>query len=160
MTGNFDIDVYIDVNGQWVSGNRGNKIEWKLSQGDPVGNGKLLKTWIVKRQVEQELTEYRDQAEWGQLHFTAPADVRHECGTSAVLRQRFSRTGTLQNEVDGSFRGIMDEEPVFAFSKSFKLKSEKAFDASKSESVMFTIAHTQDPVVQYASSRGLTYMRP
>lgn len=160
VTGNFNIDVYIDVNGQWVSGNRGNKIEWKLSQGDPEGNGKPLKTWIVKRQVEQELTEFRDQAEWGQLHFTAPADVRHECGTSAVLRQRFSRTGTLQNEVDGSFRGIMDEEPVFAFSKSFKLKSEEAFDVSKSESVMFTIAHIQDPVVQYASSRGPTYMRP
>ena len=160
VTGNFNIDVYIDVNGQWVSGNRGNKIEWKLSQGDPEGNGKPLKTWIVKRQVEQELTEFRDQAEWGQLHFTAPANVRHECGTSAVLRQRFSRTGTLQNEVDGSFRGIMDEEPVFAFSKSFKLKSEEAFDVSKSESVMFTIAHIQDPVVQYASSRGPTYMRP
>lgn len=160
VTGNFNIDVYIDVNGQWVSGNRGNKIEWKLSQGDPEGSGKPLKTWIVKRQVEQELTEFRDQAEWGQLHFTAPANVRHECGTSAVLRQRFSRTGTLQNEVDGSFRGIMDEEPVFAFSKSFKLKSEEAFDVSKSESVMFTIAHIQDPVVQYASSRGPTYMRP
>lgn len=160
VMGNFNIDVYIDVNGQWVSGNRDNKIEWKLSQGDPEGNGKPLKTWIVKRQVEQELTEFRDQAEWGQLHFTAPADVRHECGTSAVLRQRFSRTGTLQNEVDGSFRGIMDEEPVFAFSKSFKLKSKEAFDVSKSESVMFTIAHIQDPVVQYASSRGPTYMRP
>ena len=67
VTGNFDIDVYIDVNGQWVSGNQGNKIEWKLSQGDPEGNGKPLKTWIVKRQVEQELTEFLDQAEWGQL---------------------------------------------------------------------------------------------
>lgn len=82
-------------------------------------------------------------------------DVRHESGTSAILRQRFSRTGTLQNEVDGNFRGIMEEEPVFAFAKSFKLNS-----STTSDSVLFTIAHIQDPVVQYAAARGLTLMRP
>ncbi|OCK75285.1 DUF1793-domain-containing protein [Lepidopterella palustris CBS 459.81] len=158
--GSFDVHVYVDVNGQWVSGDRSNKIEWKLHENDPEGNDKPLKTWIVKRRIEQELTEFRDQAEWGQLHFTAPADVRHESGTSALLRQRFSRTGTLQNEIDGAFRGIMDEEPVFAFSKSFKLEKEMAYGAAKSESVLFTIAHIQDPVVQYASARGPTYMRP
>ncbi|KAF2502702.1 DUF1793-domain-containing protein [Lophium mytilinum] len=161
VDGDFDIDVYVDVNGQWVSGNRGNKIEWKLHTPEPVGGAEHLKTWIVKRQIEQELTEWGDQAEWGQLHFSAPTGVRHESGTSAVLRQRFSRTGTLQNDNDGSFRGIMDEEPVFAFSKSFKLGNTSSLGKSKtSDSVLFTIAHIQDPIVQYASARGLTYMRP
>lgn len=82
-------------------------------------------------------------------------DVRHESGTSAILRQRFSATGTLQNEVDRSFRSIMDEEPVFAFSKSFRLSENHT-----SDSVVFTLAHLQDPVVQFASARGLTMMRP
>lgn len=54
----------------------------------------------------------------------------------------------------------MDEEPVFAFAKSFKLNSYSSASSPRSESVLFTIAHTQDPVTQFAASRGLTFMRP
>ena len=57
----------------------------------------------------------------------------------------------------------MDSEPVFAFSKSFKLASKTGSDLAKtirSDSVLFTIAHIQDPVVQFASARGVTLMRP
>jgi hypothetical protein len=54
----------------------------------------------------------------------------------------------------------MDEEPVFAFSKSFELSNASSSSGSSKGSVLFTIAHIQDPVVQYASSRGLTMMRP
>lgn len=89
----------------------------------------------------------------------ASQDTRHESGTSALLRQRFSRTGTLQNENDDKFRSIMDEEPVFAFSKSFKTNSTSTLSLS-SQSVTFTIAHTQDPAIQFAAARGLTMMRP
>lgn len=54
----------------------------------------------------------------------------------------------------------MDEEPVFAFARSFKLNSSSSASSPRSESVLFTIAHTQDPVTQFAASRGLTFMRP
>lgn len=114
----------------------------------------------MKRQVEQVFTETDDQAEWGQLHFTGPADVRHESGSAAVLRQRFARTGTLQNVVDDNFRGVMDDEPVFAFVKEFRLKNSSSIASAASNSVLFTITHIQDPVTQYASARGLTFMRP
>ena len=53
----------------------------------------------------------------------------------------------------------MDQEPVFAFSKSFRLNSTSKSSSSK-DSVMFTIAHTQDPAIQFAAARGLTLMRP
>lgn len=163
VSGEFDVDIYIDMNGLWVSANRGNTITWELSQSAVLGKNeeKPLKTWKVKRMVEQLLTEDADRAEWGTLHFTGPPDVQHEAGTSALLRQRFSRTGTLQNVVDGNFRGIMDEEPVFAFSKSFKLKNASSAEGGKaSDSVLFTIGHIQDPVIQFASARGNTLMRP
>jgi hypothetical protein len=52
----------------------------------------------------------------------------------------------------------MDQEPVFAFSKSFKLNSTSAIAAR--ESALFTLAHIQEPVIQFASARGLTLMRP
>jgi hypothetical protein len=52
----------------------------------------------------------------------------------------------------------MDEEPVFAFSKSFKLNGTSG--AKPHGSALFTLAHTQDPVIQFASARGMTLMKP
>lgn len=46
---------------------------------------------------------------------------------------------------------------MFAFSKSFVSKQQRG---KISDSVTFTIALIQDPVVQYASARGMTLMRP
>jgi len=66
-------------------------------------------------------------------------------------------TGTLQNKMEQDFRTIKFNEPVFAFHKGFKLGSEVGITSSN---VLFTITHVQDEVVQYASARGLTYMRP
>lgn len=54
----------------------------------------------------------------------------------------------------------MDEEPVFAFAKSFNLSSSSAASGNHKDSVLFTIAHIQDPVVQFAAARGLTFMKP
>lgn len=160
IEGSFDVDVYVDVNGQWVSGDRGSRIEWDyIHQNVDLTDG--LKTWKVKRQQEALFTEIRDRAEWGTLYFTGPSDVHHESGTSALLRQHFSQTGTLRNVNDNGFRGIMDEEPVFAFSKSFELgNGSTSYGDKVKDKVMFTIAHVQDPVVQYASARGMTNMRP
>jgi hypothetical protein len=160
VSGNFDIDVYLDVNGLWVSANRGNRIVWELAQNEhSLGGGKALKTFKVKREVEALLSEDSDRGEWGTLHFTGPPDAHHEAGTSSLLRQKFSKSGKLQNIVDGNFRSIMDEEPVFAFSKSFKLNGTSAGGGSH-DSALFTLAHIQDPVIQFASSRGMTLMRP
>jgi hypothetical protein len=85
--------------------------------------------------------------------------VSHEAGVSARLRQGFARTGTLKNRIDQNFRRIMDEEPVFAFSKRFHTHLRSNSTVS-TESTTFTIAHVQDPVVQFAAARGLTMMRP
>lgn len=150
------------MNGLWVSANRGNIIQWRLEDYPERKTHNPIKTWQVERAQQQLLTEDADRGEWGTLHFSAPADVHHEAGTSALLRQEFARTGTLRNQVDSNFRGIMDEEPVFAFSKSFKLNGTKAGEASEKthDSVRFTLAHVQDPVIQFAAARGLTLMRP
>jgi len=148
------VSVYLDVNGQWVSGKRDSELEWDLVEQEPKGSVPGLKTWRVKRLQEQLFTETSDQAEWGHLRFTAPVGARHESGKSSELRQRFARTGTLQNQNDQRFRSVFEDEPIFAFSKLFNMTS------SNSSSALFTFAHIQDPVVQYASARGLTHMRP
>ncbi|KAK5685018.1 hypothetical protein LTS10_003093 [Elasticomyces elasticus] len=162
VKGKVDIDIYIDINGQWVSGNRGSEIEWSLTQSQPKSTSKStspsLKTWQIHRRQQLLFTEEHDQAEWGTLHFTGPSDIAHEAGTSGLLRQRFARNSTLHNTIDSEFRGIMDKEPVFAFSKHFNLSSNTS--TTKEDSVLFTLTHVQNPVVQFASERGLTYMRP
>lgn len=157
VSGGFDIDIYIDINGQWASGDRASNIVWEFGE-QHLAKGHGLKTWKIRRQTELLLSEIRDRAEWGTLHFSAPWDVRHESGTSGLLRPRFARTGTLQNAIDDDYRGIMEEEPVFAFAKSFRMGNTST--TANIESVMFTIAHIQDPVVQFAAARGLTFMRP
>lgn len=157
VEGNLNVGIYIDVNGQWVSGFPDADIEWALSQQKGDSASASLKTWTVQRKEQRTFNEYNDQAEWGQLHFTAPDDVRHDSGYSEELRQRFARTGTLQNENDEKFRKIHEDEPVFAFSKSFELAKS---DGPGSDSVIFTISHVQDPVTHFASEVGLTKMRP
>ncbi|KAI4180125.1 MAG: hypothetical protein L6R41_007437 [Letrouitia leprolyta] len=156
VEGGFNVNVYIDINGQWVSGNRASRIVWEMAERQLGNTDNGLKTWKIRRETELLLSEHRDQAEWGVLHFTGPSDVRHEAGTSGIIRPRFARTGTLQNEIDDDYRSIMDEEPIFAFAKSFHLNSSK----STSDSVMFSFALIQNPVTQFASARGLTFMRP
>ncbi|QGA13172.1 hypothetical protein EYB26_000819 [Talaromyces marneffei] len=158
VTGNVDVNVYVDMNGQWVSGDRGSQLVWNFDHINAQSGATKLKKWQFARQNELLVSEFADRAEWGTLHFVAPNDVHHESGTSSILRDRFARTGTLQDAVDTHFRAIMDEEPVFAFSKHFALNTTHSL--TKSGSVQFTMAHTQDIVVQYASARGLTYMRP
>lgn len=73
VKGGFNVDLYVDMNGQWVSGDRGSRIVWELGQQELGNSQKGLKTWKVKRETELLLSEVRDQAEWGTLHFTAPS---------------------------------------------------------------------------------------
>jgi Domain of unknown function (DUF5127) len=70
VEGDFDLDIYLDLNGQWVSGDRGSRLEWEYLKAD--FGSKTLQTWRVKRQSEQVFTEYADRAEWGTLYFTGP----------------------------------------------------------------------------------------
>ncbi|KAL8802533.1 MAG: hypothetical protein Q9182_003773 [Xanthomendoza sp. 2 TL-2023] len=160
VKGSFNVNLYLDLNGQWVSGNRGSQIVWKLAQEQLGTSDKALKTWEIRRETELLLSEERDQAEWGTLYFTGPSDLRHEAGTSGIVRPRFARTGTLPDEIDEEFRGIMEDEPIFAFSKSFHLNSSASSSIPSTDSVMFSIALVQNPVAQFASARGLTFMRP
>lgn len=159
VTGTTNVDIYIDLNGQWVSGDRGKDIVWDFTETGSDGDTPIIKTWRVKRRIEQHLTEFQDRAEWGTLLFSAPSTASHESGTSALLRQHFARKGILRNTVDKKFRGIMDREPVFAFSHSFLMNSTYSSFAH-TRSFLFTVAHVQDPVVQFAAARGMTMMRP
>ncbi|PYH76715.1 putative glutaminase [Aspergillus uvarum CBS 121591] len=155
--GNASINVYMDINGRWVSGDTGSQLTWQYDGYSSEESKPTLRRWRVRRESELLLSEIRDRAEWGTLHFTGPAGVQYQSGEASAVRSLFSTQGVLDNVNDDAFRAIGDREPVFAFSKSFVFSPK---DGHKSDSVTFTLALTQDPVVQYASARGLTLMRP
>ena len=46
---------------------------WELAQRPLGESDKGLKTWKIRRETELLLSEERDQAEWGTLHFTGPS---------------------------------------------------------------------------------------
>ncbi|PNY29741.1 Uncharacterized protein TCAP_00350 [Tolypocladium capitatum] len=165
VEGSVDVNVYTDVNGEWVSGNGDSMIGWKLQDpSSELGNRELpIKSWSVSRRTELCFTESSDRAEWGAFQFTAPSSAQHQSGTSAAVRLQFAQQGRLTGEVDNRFRPIKDSEPVFAFSTSFgfsKGVGNETEQGSKKGSIVFTLALVQDPVVQFAAARGLTYMRP
>ncbi|KAK8035315.1 hypothetical protein PG993_010310 [Apiospora rasikravindrae] len=160
VEGNLDISIFCDINGEWVSGNRDNHIKWELSESkSSKASASHLKTWKIERQYPELLTENWDHAEWGTLYFTGPGDAQHQSGEANAIRRQFSKHGELTNKVDSSFRKMFDDEPLFAFSKEFKL-SNSSRKAVATDSMLFTFSLIQDPVVQFASARGLTQMRP
>jgi hypothetical protein len=93
------------------------------------------------------------------LVLTHHQDASYGNGASSTLRSDFAKTGTLQNNVESHYRAVMDEEPVFALHTTLKLGKSNSSTASNAN-VLFTLAHIQDDVVQFASARGLTNMRP
>ncbi|KAH0551414.1 hypothetical protein GP486_007371, partial [Trichoglossum hirsutum] len=160
VEGDFDVDIYVDLNGLWVTGNSDRDVHLEFSESKPNrhSTGTALKTWNFRRQTEQLFTEWNDRAEWGNMHFCGPLSAHHQSGPPALLRRRFAMLGSLGDTVDGSFSAASGVESVFAFSESFHLGS--GSPKKRSDSVVFTIAHTQDPVAQFASARGLTLMKP
>lgn len=71
--GDVAVNVYMDVNGRWVSGDASSKITWQYDGFDAKGGKTTLQRWRFKRETELLLSEIRDRAEWGTLHFTGPA---------------------------------------------------------------------------------------
>ena len=71
MEGESPIDVYIDVNGQWVSGKKDSKIKWTHLE-IPIDKEKYSQTWRVGKADEELFAEHRDRGEWGTLYFSGP----------------------------------------------------------------------------------------
>lgn len=155
VEGSTKVNVYSDVNGEWVSGNPDSKIHWDLGDVAQPSTRSSSKSWQVSRDEQQLFTETRDRSEWGTLYFTGPALAYHQAGSATSLRQRFAETGQLSGDVSKSFRRINENEPAFAFSMPLNPSSGTGVATAQ-----FTIALVQDPVVQFAAARGLTLMRP
>ena len=73
-----DVSIYIDVNGQWVSGDRGSRITWQYQEPSTKSRKQDNGKKVIKFQRDNEalFTEIRDRSEWGQFYFSGPAVSR------------------------------------------------------------------------------------
>lgn len=138
------VELYFDINGEWVSGDRNNIISWDFEQNFRAGRQRQVVSHRIKRTSQLLFSEIDDMAEWGELYWST--DVDHNLTTSTGFsaehtRQFFAKHGRLKGEVDAEFRPINIAEPVFAFSKTFRA-------SEKHQSSVFTIGLVQDQVLQ------------
>lgn len=93
VEGDFDIDFYMDLNGDWVSGDGNSMIRWYLQSVEFDENGALW-SWQVQKEADQEFAEFADRAEWGRLHFTGPTvrnPLKYTTRPRTLLTQRAGR---------------------------------------------------------------------
>ncbi|TGZ83980.1 DUF1793-domain-containing protein [Ascodesmis nigricans] len=153
VSGQQDVDIYVEVNGMWVTNDYYHKkIVWDFSKTNK------LQTWKIKKQDEQLFTEARDRSEWGTFYFTTAdeTDFTYQSAPARELRTRFATTGFLTNNFDTRYREVMNDEPLFAFAKHYRLSGTNKTSAS----TLYTLALTHDPIIQFESARGLTIMKP
>lgn len=161
VSGGLELSVYIDIDGRWATGDADPVIHWGFHQDDlPTDEGILpLKTFYFYNGAGKKLfTEQNDRAEWGEVSFIGPRDVEHCAGTDTEVRSRFAETAHAGGHE--SCKTGSERNEVLAFSKNFSLGDGGKSDTTIDDSVLFTIGHVQDPIVQFAAARGLTMMRP
>jgi len=122
-----------------------------------LGQSSTLKSWEVKRQQELLFSDARDtqgQAEWGSLYLSTIKSATHQGGKSGPTRRTFAKSGALNGTVDSNFRSILQDEPVFALSQPVQVST------TGSGTALFTIAHVQDLLVQFASAPNTVQQLP
>lgn len=85
VQGEVDVNVYMDIDGRWVSGDGGSRINWEwdtLDSENKKDKKPNLQRWQVRRENELLLSEIADRGEWGTLHFTGPAVSTIHCTLS------------------------------------------------------------------------------
>lgn len=72
MKGDFPISIYVDVNGQWVSGKKDSHIKWTHWENNSSDDNLHFRTWRIQKAEDEVFTEHKDRAEWGKLYFNGP----------------------------------------------------------------------------------------
>ncbi|KAH9077812.1 hypothetical protein EDB83DRAFT_2514525 [Lactarius deliciosus] len=108
------VQVYSDVSGEWLSGDRSHGIRWNTTGLD--GDSVICHT--AKLQNPAVFNEIKTQAEWGTLYYAMKAgeNVTWTAGPDDYSRGSFQVNGTLNNLMDQNSRSINSNYPIFGIS--------------------------------------------
>jgi hypothetical protein len=109
--GAHDVQLYLDISGEWTSGDVSQQITWA-----PYSDASL-RAWTVQLASQQPLTEQGQLAAWGTVVWAtaAAAGLSYQSGQDVVVRGQFVANGSLGDSNDTNYRAISDNWPVFAF---------------------------------------------
>ncbi|KAI0267461.1 hypothetical protein BC834DRAFT_953477, partial [Gloeopeniophorella convolvens] len=133
------VQVYSDVSGEWLSGDRNHEIMWS----QPVDPDVIFHT--VGLQQPAVFTEIQTQAEWGTLYYAMKAGnaVTWKIARDITSRGAFMANGSLDNQEETDFRAIRNNFPVFAISQDLgNIQSTQV-------PVVWTVGYTTDPAINY-----------
>ncbi|TFY66481.1 hypothetical protein EVG20_g4614 [Dentipellis fragilis] len=139
------INVYADISGEWVSGNRNAVITWNSTR---VGNSIIHSASQTSQTI---FTEASDQAEWGMLYHAMPSNygtVGDMTGSDQACRSWFVTNGTLPDTHDSQNREIDQSWPVFA------LNVDLGSITQTQRPAMFAVGFVRDPATQYVNLGG------
>ncbi|KAF8263272.1 hypothetical protein EI94DRAFT_1704113 [Lactarius quietus] len=148
------VQVYSDVSGQWLSGDRSQEIEWSTTSN----NGIIYH--MVELQNPAVFSEIDTQADWGTLYYAMKSvgKITFKIDIDASCRGSFQQNGTLDNQTYSIFGPIGPTNPVFAISRDLG-----TIQATQSP-VVWAIGLTTNPAIQYqdpstnaAQQRSLYY---
>jgi hypothetical protein len=136
-----NVQVYADITGEWASSEESATITWQASTTT------RNRYWSVQLEDPRPLTENTQMAQWGSAIWGSPlaGGQTYQSGYAVDVRNQFAATGSLANTSDTDFRGIDDNQPVFAFARDFGTV------AAAQESVRFAIGHVRTPLVSYGT---------
>ncbi len=142
-----DVQVYLDISGEWAGGSDADLIRWAPSRVSAPGGD--LQAWTVQPSRPQPLSEQDQLAGWGTVIWATPraAGLRFQSGPDSGVRRRFVSQGQLTNGSDTRFRAIGHDRPVFAFSADLGR-------VSAPRTVPLFVGQVRTPAVSYLG-RGL-----
>ncbi|KAI0736168.1 hypothetical protein C8Q72DRAFT_241274 [Fomitopsis betulina] len=137
------VQIYSDISSEWVSGNNTQKVNWNTTIGDDV----IIHQAQLQEQILYE--ESGDRIQYGSVYFatTNSASTTFQTGEDTVIRAQFINNGTLLNTQDTNFRAISDKWPSYGFAHDLGNITEPG-------TVVFTIGHARDPVINYITNDG------
>jgi hypothetical protein len=138
-----DVQLYMDISGEWTSGDDSQVITWSPSQVSYADGS--LQVWTVQLQNQQPLTEQDDMAAWGSIVWATPssAALTYQSGQDIVVRAQFVDNGELADTNDTNYRSINDNWPVFGFGLDLGSVTRKPVTAEVS------IGQVRNPAVSY-----------
>jgi hypothetical protein len=139
-----DVSLYLDVSGEWLSGDPGQQFTWA-----PVSvpySGGTLQAWTMQLAEQQILTEIDDRAQWGTIVLATPQipGLTYQAGPSGTVRTQFVDQGVLLNTDDSSYTSIGgDGYPSFGFALDLGQVG------SQPQTRQFSLGQVRTPLVSY-----------
>ncbi|KAK0707584.1 hypothetical protein B0H67DRAFT_494625 [Lasiosphaeris hirsuta] len=143
------VQVYMDVSGEWASGDVSQVINWDHATSGTVNYHQFF------RANQQQFAESGEIASWGTWYLsTSSGDgLTWQIGQDTKVRGQFVNNLTLSNTKETNFRAVNSDWPVFAFSHDLG-----DVQANEEERVL-TLGLVQDQVISFAGLNGPTAIK-